>query len=182
MFKILGSILFFYLLMSFNTAMVLAQTDTIATSTITPTGPVKKDRTPRKAAIRSAIIPGWGQAYNKKYWKIPVIYVAGGAAAYFYITNAKVYRENRDLLKNNPDSPSADIYRINRDRFREYRDWNIAMMVGLYLLNIVDANVDAHLREFDVDDNLAFTVKPYLYQDIYNSPVTGISLNLKFKK
>ena len=143
---------------------------------------VKKNRGPRMAAIRSAIIPGWGQFYNKRYWKIPVIYAAGTVATLFYIHNRNVYIENRDLLINDPDSPLANNYRINRDNFRSYRDWNVVMLIGLYLLNIVDANVDAHLKEFDMTDNLAFTVKPYLYQDLNNGPITGLCFNLKFKK
>jgi hypothetical protein len=165
-------------LLNISAADIFAQSpDTVQT-----TAPVKKDRRPRKAAIRSAIIPGWGQAYNHRYWKIPVIYAAGGTIAYFYITNAKTYREYKVLLKDDPDGPNSDIYRINRDNFRDYRDWNVVMFIGLYLLNIVDANVDAHLKEFDVNDDLAFTVKPYLCPDLYNHPVTGLTLNLKFKR
>jgi hypothetical protein len=150
--------------------------------TIQRDSPFKKNHSPRKAAIRSAIIPGWGQFYNNSYWKIPVIYATGTVIGLFYFNNRKIYVENRDLLINNPNSINANNYKINRDRFRGYRDWNVVMILGLYLLNIVDANVDAHLKEFDINDNLAFTVKPYLYQDLNNRPFTGFSFNLKFKK
>lgn len=175
------------LMLQLSASVSIAQTPadtTIEVSKVETTAPVKRDRTPRKAAIRSAIIPGWGQAYNKRYWKIPVIYAGGAAITYFLLDNAKIYRTNRDLLEKevNKDSEDAVIYRLNRDQFREWRDWNVVMLAGLYLINILDANVDAHLKEFDVGEELSFAVKPYLYRDIYNSPVTGISLNLKFKK
>lgn len=185
-----GLVLIICLLFNFSSVKLFAQiTDTVIIApepVVEVIEPVRKYPKPKIAAIKSAILPGWGQAYNGKYWKIPIIYVAGGVITYFYITNAATYRESRDLLEQalaeNPNDPNINIYRINRDRFREWRDWNIAMLVGLYILNIIDANVDAHLKEFDVGDDLSFTVKPYLYPDLYNSPVTGLTVNLKFKK
>jgi hypothetical protein len=171
-------ILFFCILLNFKNLNSFGQ----SSDTVRSDSPIKKNHAPRNAAIRSAIIPGWGQFYNKSYWKIPIIYGAGTVIGLFYIHNRKVYIENRDLLNNNPTSPYANNYKNERDRFRGYRDWNIAMMLALYFLNIVDANVDAHLKEFDINDNLAFTVKPYLYQDLNNRPFTGLSFNLKFKQ
>jgi hypothetical protein len=144
-----------------------------------------KDPRPRRAAIRSAIIPGWGQFYNgkKSYWKIPIIYGAGGIITYFLITNNNTYQENKKLYNTATDPLTQQTARINRDNFRNFRDWNIAMLVGLYILNIVDANVTAHLKEFDVSESLTFTIKPYIYPSQFNyKPVAGIGLNLKFKK
>lgn len=178
-------VLLICLLLTLPAANLFAQTSdtTIVLSETEASGaPIKKDRTPRKAAIRSAIIPGWGQAYNRRYWKVPIIYALGGTIGYFYVDNTKTFKKNRDLLAADPNGPNAEIYRLNRDQFREWRDWNIFMFVALYVVNILDANVDAHLREFDVGENLSFNVKPYLYRDFYNSPVTGLSVNLKLKK
>lgn len=178
--RLLG--LFICLMLNFQTLNCMAQSPSDTSQPKTSSVPLRKDRSPRVAALKSALLPGWGQAYNRSYWKIPVIYVLGGTITYFYIDNSKIYRRNRDLLKENPNSPNANIYRVNRDQFREWRDWNVVMLAALYLVNILDANVDAHLQEFDVGEDLSFSVKPYLYQDFYNSPVTGLSFNLKFKK
>jgi hypothetical protein len=176
--------LLIFLSFIFNVSSTIAQdADTLKKET-----PVKKDHGPRKAAIRSAIIPGLGQVYNKKYWKVPIIYAGGITIGLFYKYNQGNYIENRNALNDYTSSTgisndaTANFLRTERDQFREWRDWNIAFMAALYILNIVDANVDAHLKEFDIGDELALTVKPYLCQDYFNQPITGLSLNLKFKK
>lgn len=157
------------------------------TDTATVTAPVKKKKefSPRKAALRSAILPGWGQAYNRKYWKIPIIYAAGGVITGFLIYNNRQYITARNNVEDSlakKVNPS-NIDRLNRDQFRTWRDMNIFLLLGLYALNIVDANVDAHLKEFDVGENLSFTIKPYLYShQLTNRPVGGLALNFKFKK
>jgi hypothetical protein len=141
-----------------------------------------KDPRPRNAAIRSAILPGWGQAYNKRYWKIPVIYAAGATIGYFYYQNQKGYIDFRNLARQNP---SVTAYKTNRDLYREWRDWNIVMFVGLYILQIIDANVDAHLHEFDVGEDLAFSIKPYLCPVSFAgrpNTATGLSFNIRFKR
>ena len=127
---------------------------------------------PAKAAFYSAILPGLGQAYNKKYWKIPVVYGAIGTGIYFYTTNNKKYNQYRDAYKkrlsgvrNADDFSFLDDNRLisGQKFYQRNRDLALLITVGLYILNIVDANVDAHLMQFNVNDNLSF--KPDLQQD-----------------
>ncbi|WP_298221725.1 DUF5683 domain-containing protein [Flavobacterium sp.] len=143
---------------------------------------------PAKAAFYSAILPGLGQAYNKKYWKIPLVYGALGATLYFYTSNNNKYHEFRDAYKarlaGNPD-PKYDYLDDSRliraQRFyRRNRDLSMLLTVGFYALNIIDANVDAHLGQFNVNDNLS--VRPDLYPDEqYRKPTFGLALNYTFK-
>ncbi len=143
---------------------------------------------PAKAAFYSAILPGLGQAYNKKYWKIPLVYGALGTTLYFFTSNNKKYHEFRDAYKDrlagNPD-PKYDYLDDSRliqaQRFyRRNRDLSMLLTVAFYALNIIDANVDAHLGQFNVNDNLS--VRPDLYPDErYRKPTVGLALNYKFK-
>ncbi len=145
---------------------------------------------PRKATIRSAIIPGWGQIYNKKYWKLPLVWGALGTTAGVYFYNVKYYR----LLKN------AYIYRINgqddlvdpefknlstesirsyRNSFRQNVDYSVLFFLLFWGLNVVDATVDAHLKAFDVSDDLSLQIKPG-YSPL--AKTSGISLVLNIGK
>jgi len=141
---------------------------------------------PSKAAFYSAVVPGLGQAYNKKYWKIPLVYGAIGSSLYFYITNNKKYHKYRDAYKHRlagePDEFSYldETRLVQAQRFyQRNRDLSLLVTVGFYVLNIVDANVDAHLMQFNVSDNLSF--QPDLYQnDMNNKTNIGLSLNYKF--
>lgn len=127
---------------------------------------------PAKAAFYSAILPGLGQAYNKKYWKIPIVYGAIGTGVYAYAWNNKKYHQFRDAYKRRlagyNDDEFNKVYDNNRlisgqKFYQKNRDLSLLITVGLYILNIVDANVDAHLIQFNVNDNLS--VKPDLQQD-----------------
>lgn len=121
---------------------------------------------PAKAAFYSAILPGLGQIYNKKYWKIPLVYGAIGASTYLYIDNQKKYNVYRDEYKNRlagEKSESPSLVRLDDSRliaaqkvFQRNRDLSALFMVGFYVLNIIDANIDAALSQFNVDENLAF--------------------------
>ena len=141
---------------------------------------------PTKAAFYSAIVPGLGQAYNKKYWKIPIVYGAIGASLYFYLTNNEKYHNYRDAYKLRllglPDQYSYldDSRLIAAQRFyQRNRDLSLLVCVGFYILNIVDANVDAHLMQFNVSDKLSF--KPEVYpNDIDYKPNIGLTFNYKF--
>jgi hypothetical protein len=146
--------------------------------------------TARKATIMSAVFPGLGQIYNHKYWKAPVIYVALGGLTYWGISNQIKYKYYSDNLKyeNDGDASTVNVTRYKTDDlitekryYRKYRD--IAIMAGalVYLVNIIDANVDAHLRTFDVSDDLSLQVNPYSNIDYNNKLQAGLSLKLKFK-
>lgn len=139
---------------------------------------------PAKAALWSAAIPGAGQFYNKAYWKIPIVYATGAVLGYFLIDNNTKYQSFRTALllradkdsttvdeyANNPDFPSlneknfgADAERnikYRRDFYRRNRDLTILLSIGAYALQIAEAYVHAHLKEFDVSDNLTLRVQP----------------------
>lgn len=151
---------------------------------------------PRKAAIRSAIIPGWGQVYNKKYWKVPIVYAALGTSAYIFVDNLNWYKKYRFAFlvarTNAQDSfnlvdprllplvqrGQAEDLRYGRDEFRRYVDYSVVAFVLLWGLNVVDATVDAHLKGFDVSPDLSFRIKTG-YSELGNTH--GVSLVLAFK-
>lgn len=147
---------------------------------------------PAKAAFYSAILPGLGQAYNKKYWKIPIVYGGIGAGLYFYTWNNKKYHEYRDEYKARLDGTKVldneeSIYGalteeslIRGQKFHQRnRDLSALITAGIYLLNIIDANVDAHLMQFNVDENLS--IRPEIYQnEIDYKYKTGIRLTYNF--
>ena len=152
---------------------------------------------PKKAAIRSAILPGWGQAYNRKYWKIPIIYTALGVTTYIFVDNIKTYREYRfayaarikaqppvadstdyDMLKEIYKVISPESIRAARDEFRRYIDYSALFFVLFWGLNVVDAAVDAHLKTFDVSPDLGFKIKA---GHSMMAGTTGVSLVLFIK-
>ncbi|WP_289664321.1 DUF5683 domain-containing protein [Flavobacterium panacagri] len=144
---------------------------------------------PAKAAFYSAILPGLGQVYNKKYWKIPLVYGAIGTSTYLYIDNQKNYNLYRDEYKSrleglpskNPSLAELDESRLIRIQkgFQRNRDLSALFMVGFYILNIIDANIDAALSQFNVDENLAF--KPAVIKnEITSNNNFGVALNYSF--
>jgi hypothetical protein len=143
--------------------------------------------TPAKAAFYSAIVPGLGQAYNKKYWKIPIVYGAIGTSMYFYLDNNKKYHSYRDAYKRRLAGFNDDQYDylddsrlVQAQRFyQRNRDLSLMVTVAFYILNIVDANVDAHLIQFNVNDKLS--VAPDIYQNDFTAkPNLGLTFNYKF--
>lgn len=142
---------------------------------------------PSRAAFYSAIVPGLGQAYNKKYWKVPLVYGAMGTSLYFYFDNNKKYNQYRDAYKRRLAGFNDDEFQyLDNDRlisaqrfYQRNRDLSLLITAAFYILNIVDANVDAHLKQFNVSDDL--TVVPDVYQaDINEMPNIGITLNYRF--
>ncbi len=107
-------------------------------------------KSPWGAVLRSVVIPGFGQFYNESYWKIPVIWGIGAWFVYGWVHNNDLYKQYGDLYR----QTEISFYRQNRNFYRDQRD-NFAIYMGiLYLLNLVDAYVDAHLFDFTVDENL----------------------------
>jgi hypothetical protein len=146
---------------------------------------------PRKAALMSTALPGLGQVYNKKYWKVPVIYIGLGALVYSFQSNQSKYVRYRDAYKYRIDSDPATVDNyigIYSDDnlanlykyYHRYRDLSVIGIAAVYLLNIVDASVDAHLYNFDVSDNLTFNVRPTMIQTEPFHYKTGISLSVRF--
>lgn len=144
---------------------------------------------PRKASLYSAIFPGGGQIYNKKYWKLPLVYgglVALGATANFYHNQYDLYRGQLfDLLQfgtRPPSGASEAQLRSAIDGARRDRDYFMILTGVFYLLQILDAHIDAHLKEFDLNPELRVSVDPLLERNQFAKSQfnTGISLKLKF--
>lgn len=143
---------------------------------------------PRKALLYAAILPGMGQIYNKKYWKLPLVYggfIGFGYGIHFYQEGYTKYKtELFDILESG-ESESASGYTEDQlrtivDRYRRERDFMIILMAGMYLLQIVDAHVDAHLKEFDLNPNLHVRLQPTWETDILTGRSAGFSLKFRF--
>ncbi|WP_432673198.1 DUF5683 domain-containing protein [Flavobacterium sp. SM2513] len=154
--------------------------DTIIQKPINPLAPAR-------AAFYSAIVPGLGQVYNKKYWKVPIVLGAVGAGVYFYSTNNDEYHRYRQAYKQRLKGLDdefkgqySDATLINAQKgFQRNRDLSLVITIGLYVLNIVDANVDAHLKQFNVSDDLSF--RPEVYPtDINQQQNVGLTMTYRF--
>ncbi len=154
---------------------------------------------PAKAAFYSAILPGLGQAYNKRYWKIPIVLGAIGTGIAVFDFNNKQLNRYRDAYKRrlagftddecygedvdgNPlAAPRVTLDGLQRapERARRNKDVSLLVTIGIYALNIVDANVDAHLLQYNVDENLSF--RPHVkYNQLENMSDYGLTLNFNF--
>lgn len=143
--------------------------------------------TPAKAAFYSAVLPGLGQAYNKKYWKIPLVYGAIGTSIYFFSDSNKKYHQYRDAYKRRLEGYSDDKFTyLDKSRlitgqkfYQRNRDLSALFILGFYVLNIIDANVDASLKQFNVNENLS--VRPNIYlNDVTSRTNVGLTLNYNF--
>ncbi|MDZ4668354.1 MAG: DUF5683 domain-containing protein [bacterium] len=143
----------------------------------------------QKATLLS-LVPGGGQIYNERYWKVPVIYVGFGVLTYSFIFYNKAFNEVRlsyiQRLNNEPVSnleyqnvPTEMLYSL-RESYRKSRDLSAIGLVGWYAFNLIDAAVDAHLKEFDVSDKLTLKVKPQ-YGIGYAGTYTGLNLQFRLK-
>ena len=178
-----------FLVFLFGISNAYAQNDLKGTENLAIQDTLKKPinpLAPAKAAFYSAILPGLGQAYNKKYWKIPVVYVALGTGVYAYIWNNKKYHSFRDAYKQRlagkeDEYPFLDDARLIQGQkvYQKNRDLSAIITVALYILNIVEANVDAHLIQFNVNDNLTF--RPDIQQNEFsNKQNLGLAFTYKF--
>lgn len=127
---------------------------------------------PKKASIYSAVIPGLGQIYNRKYWKAPIIYAGMGAAAWFTFDQRRIMRDsNASFRALYALGKSPSVYAIEkRDDARKFRDFGILALSALYVLQIVDATVDAHFYKLNIDADLQASVRPnpsHLFSLIY---------------
>lgn len=174
-------------------------TTIVKTSTGTDTLVKKKVHSPRTATLRSLAIPGWGQAYNKKYWKIPIVYGAIGFPGYLFFYNRTWYNRTRYALSvvvnEQTEDPVArakvhqDLLALvdrkaqgslvdYRNQFRRDMDYSILFTILMWGLNVVDATVDGHLKGFDVSDDLSLSVKP---SSLSGTMTPGLSLVVHFK-
>lgn len=154
---------------------------------------------PRRASIYSAIIPGLGQVYNRKYWKVPLVYTAIGIPVYYFFDNKQWYNRTRYAIAVSDGTGSGQAWEDSlanvhpalqtlvrdkqtnsllnyRNEFRKNMDYSILFTLLFWGLNIVDATVDAHLKGFNVNDNLSMQVKPVI---LANQSI-GLSFVFKF--
>jgi len=154
---------------------------------------------PAKAAMMSAVVPGLGQIYNRQYWKVPVVYIAVGVSVGVFLKWQNEYERFRrayiDLNDRDPYtnfhktigfSPNMTETEMNqaitkyKEQLRTWRDWTIIAMIAAYALNIIDANVFAHLKDFSLDDNLSLKIRPSFLENGINSKKFAVSLQLTF--
>ncbi len=158
----------------------------------------KKVHSPQKATLYSAILPGLGQVYNKKYWKVPIVYAAIGIPGYLFFYNKKYYNASRyalsivvngrytedSLSKVDPQlrplvKPGFESSILSyRNQFRRDMDYSVLITLLMWGLNVVDATVDGHLKGFDVSDELTLKIRPVLMPGTMNP---GISFVMNFK-
>jgi hypothetical protein len=153
----------------------------------------------KKATTLSTICPGAGQIYNKSYWRVPI--VIGGLASTIYTIDwnnrgyqrfktayalSVDYEKNPDKYPNGaPDefrgAYSSTFLKNLKDSYRRNRDMCILLTAGVYILQIIDAHVDAHLKDFDISDDLAMNLEPYFGTTaVMTKPTLGVNLSVKF--
>jgi len=185
----------FLILFSFGVLAIHSQEVTDTLKIKNKFGSISKEfkpLAPATAAFYSAILPGLGQAYNKKYWKIPIIYAALGSGIYFYSDNNTNYKRARNAYKLSIDGKPHEFDGTNgnillsddalvraQKSYKKDRDLSLLVTVGLYLLQVVEASTNAHLLQHNVDD--ALSVNPQLIKDTAtNKTIVGASINFKF--
>ncbi|MFT4682086.1 MAG: hypothetical protein ACI9FU_000592 [Granulosicoccus sp.] len=153
----------------------------------------KKPHSPKLATLLSAVAPGAGQIYNRKYWKLPIIYGAFGGLIYSAIWNHTQFRTFKDayLIRIDDDPTTTDqfvgqyeeanLLSLQSD-YRRNRDLSYVFIGVFYALNIIDAAVDAHLFDFNVDEDLSLQIKPVVEPiDYQQAQVYGLGLTLRLR-
>ncbi len=154
---------------------------------------------PKKALWLAIVLPGAGQIYNRKYWKLPIIYGGFIGCAYALMWNGTMYRDYsqayQDIMDNDPNSKSYEdflpvgydvnsrldylqsLFKRKKNYFRRYRDLSIFCMIGVYLLSIVDAYVDAELSSFDISRDLTMKVRPTIFHEKHSARGSGMNVS-----
>lgn len=150
---------------SFNTAVVKIQSDTFKNSDLASL------HSPAKATKLALLLPGAGQIYNRKYWKLPILYSGFVGLAYGFNFNQSEYQRFANYYRlatdddpnTNPEFiASPEQLRQRRNYYKKNRDLTIIGFVGLYALQVLDANVDAHLMQFDMTDDITLHLRPFV--------------------
>ncbi|MGX7687209.1 DUF5683 domain-containing protein [Flectobacillus roseus] len=151
---------------------------------------------PRIATIRSAMVPGWGQIYNRQYWKLPILAAGFGVNVYFIIHNNEYYQlflnKSRYVTENKLTGTSITYNGVTREMtaaqlktgtkyYHRYRDTAILFVLVIWAANIVDANVTAHLKTFDLTDDISMKIQPSVTTPFMNSPAFGAKITLALK-
>lgn len=163
---------------------------------------------PKRAMWLALVMPGAGQIYNRKYWKLPIIYGGFVGCAYALRWNNMMYRDYSqaylDIMDNDPLTQSynqflhlgnqitpenmsrwQDIFRKRKDRYRRWRDMSFFVMLGVYAFSVIDAYVDASLSEFDISPDLSFHIAPAVInggteRNPFRSTAIGLQCSLNF--
>jgi len=147
------------------------------------------EKVPSTAALYSAVFPGLGQAYNGKYWKMPIVYAAMGTSIYFVIWNQKNYDVFLEAYRIRLSGGIDDYYNILKeekqliswmDFYRNQRDMSILITIGLYAFNILDAYVDAHLSNFNISNDLSMRIEPAVMPSYVVGNYYSYGISLKF--
>lgn len=146
------------------------------------------------------VIPGGGQIYNRKYWKLPIIYGGFAGCAYALTWNRKMYKDYmqayKDASKGNWDASSindllpgicqkvpqtqiVETLRKRKDTYRRYRDLSIFAFIGVYLISVIDAYVDAELSNFDITPDLSMRIEPAVINNQYSTGTSNKSVGLQ---
>lgn len=144
---------------------------------------------PKVASIRSAILPGLGQIYNDSWWKVPILYGGFGVSIYFIDFNNEQFRRFQKLAEEEAAKPPDEIdpnalrqYQAQADNWRKNRDLVFLVTLGIYGLQIIEASIDAHLKGFDVDENLALNIKPKVGVINNGAAYVGVGITLPIGK
>lgn len=157
-----------------------------------------KYHSPTRAALLSAVFPGMGQIYNRKYWKLPLVYGGLGTLGYLVVHYNKLYQQYHDAYVQYYKYGNTEIlytlpkfnmsYSISRQlefykkTYRRYRDMDILLFCGVYMLNIIDATVDGYLLNYDISDKLSMHVEPALVNgSLACNPSLGLKLSFDFR-
>jgi len=147
-----------------------------------------EEHSPGKAALFSAVVPGWGQAYNRKYWKIPIVYAGLAAVGYFVVDNQKGYSICRDdyirlhqdtsaaVLQNPYGLTTKSALLQQMSAFRDDRDLFVLITAAVWGLNVLDANVDGHFFNYDVSDDLSLNISPAIFRMPGRNDYIGLNL------
>jgi hypothetical protein len=197
------SIFFSTVLHAQDKKIIPATDDTIAKPAAAPEKKLNRydsamqAHSPKKAAIKSALVPGLGQIYNKKYWKLPIVYGALGTCGAVFAYNLTWYKRTKyaynvlfkkDSANFNNINPKLQIFvaaqdlerlRYYRNQYRRDIDYSVLFFIALWGLNVVDATVDAHLKSFDVSPDLSLKIKPG-YSEL--AQTHGLTIALKIGK
>lgn len=195
----------FVVLFSFSTDLMAISLDSVALRDTIVAKP-KHKIVPRVSTIRSLIFPGLGQAYNRQYWKLPLVagaFVSLGMIANYNQVRYQKYRAFYYIVSQRADDPSyrppqtvsvvyedglardLDVNQLKRinDGFRRNRDYTYIGMFVAWAFNVVDANVSAHLKTFDVSDDISLRVKPIIdFDPLSKGIVSSLTLSFNFKK
>lgn len=181
-----------------DTAALVRKNDSIQKAMTTETKP-RFIPNSNRAIWLALVIPGGGQIYNRKYWKLPIVYGGFVGCAYALTWNNRMYKDYSqaylDIMDDDPNTKSyedflphgvsaegkEDMFKKRKDFYRRYRDLSIFCFIGVYILSVIDAYVDAELSDFDISKDLGLRIEPVIFNDGRSKVPNTIGLQCSFK-